>query len=249
MQKGMWQFGVRGLFCAVVVAAGMVTATFADDSTSQSAHYQVSELQFGSSDANQACSGAYCADGGVGGGIALGDGANNSTKAAFGQITSNDPLLEVIVDGGAYDLGEFSTAKPSVKEMSVKVRSYQSDGYMLQIIGSAPKHKRHTLKTLASPTTSQPGTEQFGINVVENTTPIIGKDPVQVPSGTFSFGEVTSNYNQTNKFMYHSGDVVARSVTESGETDYTISVLINVAGNTPAGRYTSDLSAVVIPLY
>ena len=45
------------------------------------------------------------------------------------------------------------------------------------------------------------------------------------------------------------GDVVASSDTSSSETDYTMSMIINVSNVTPGGRYNGVFSAVVVPLY
>lgn len=231
-----------------VLILGNLPLAFADSSTSSSSHYQASQLQFGSSDTNEGCSSQYCATTGVGG-IGTGDSASNSYSASFGPITSSDPLLEVIVNTGTSDLGNFDSLKTSTKTMTVKIRSYLSDGYMLQIVGTPPATHGHTLTALTTPTTSTPGTEQFGLNAVANTSPGVGADPVQVPSNQTSFGQVAPNYATANKFMYKSGDIVASSSKSSGETDYTISMVINIANDTPAGKYTTDFSAVVIPAY
>jgi hypothetical protein len=133
--------------------------------------------------------------------------------------------------------------------MTAKITSYLSSGYTVQMYGDPPKMRGHTITALTSPTQSQVGKEQFGINVVANTTPDIGANLKQVPDSTTSFGQVNSGYNTPNYFKYVSGDVIAHSSKSSGETDYTISMIINVSNETPAGHYTSDYSIVVIPVY
>jgi hypothetical protein len=70
-----------------------------------------------------------------------------------------------------------------------------------------------------------------------------------VPSTQTSFGQAADDYAVPNLFKYVSGDVVAYSDSESGRTDYTISMIVNVAGSTPAGQFTGEYSAVVIPVY
>lgn len=248
MLTGRWQrFVVLGL-AAIAILSGIQSA-YAVSPTSSSAHYQVSDTQFGSSSTSQTCSSQYCATAGVGGSTAGGGSASASYGANFGPITSSDPLLEVIVDPGQSDLGNFDSSHASTKIMKVKVRNYLSSGYIIQITGTPPHTYSHTIGGLSSPTSSQPGTEQFGINAVANTTPNVGADPVQVPSGTFSFGEAATGYDTANKFQYKSGDTVARSTKASGETDFTITMLVNVSNTTPAGQYSGDFSAVVIPSY
>jgi hypothetical protein len=232
------------LLVAIISGAGTAAAE-----TSSSAHYQVSETEFGATSNQQSCSGQYCARASIGDMTEGGDSKSPTSTAKFGSLTDSDPLLEVIVDPGLSDLGVLSTESTAFKTTTVRVRNYLSDGYTLQIVGNPPKFGDHTLNTLASPTSSTPGTEQFGINATDNSTPDVGADPLQVPSSQTSFGVVNDNYKIQNKFKYVSGDEVARSESESGRTDYTISMMVNVSNSTPAGHYTGDFSVVVIPVY
>lgn len=241
---------VRGGIGTWVVAALLLCAApdvYATVS-SESQNYHMTEMQFGSSTNTESCSDQYCAQASIGD-LATGESQSENTAATFGSNTPREPLIEVIVDPGVTDLGILETTKTATKTMIVRVKSYMSDGYMLQITGTPPTYDGHTLDTPAVPTSSTPGVEQFAINVAANTTPNVGATPVQVPSDDMSFGEVEADYATPNKFMYNSGDVVARSVTESGRTDYTISMIINVSSKTPAGHFVGDFSAVVIPEY
>lgn len=235
------------LLAVIVAASGRFGVAMAQTSTSSSAHYQVTQTQFGSGSTDASCSDAYCASTGIG--AVGGDTSNTANKANFGQVTGSQPRLEVSVDGGTSDLGVLSSDKTATKTMTVQVLSYLSGGYSLQILGDPPKYENHKLRALTTPTASQVGTEQFGINVVANTTPSVGADPLQVPSSTTSFGQPTDNYKTPNKFMYSSGDAVAHSAKASGQTTFTISMIVNISSATPAGHYFADLSAVVIPTY
>jgi len=217
--------------------------------SSSSSNYQITETQFNNGTGLQSCSGQYCAQATIGD-TAIGNAASSTVTAKFGAISSDsEPLLEVIVDPGESNLGTLTTETTATKTTSIKIRSYQSGGYQLQIVGNAPTYAGHALASPSTPTFSTPGTEQFGINLVANTLPTIGANPLQVPNEQTSFGVVNNDYNTTNKFMYSDGATVAHSNTESGETDYTVSMIINVANDTPAGHYTSDFAAVVIPVY
>lgn len=178
-----------------------------------------------------------------------GKSKSTGSTAQFGTVTDSEPLLEVIVDPGDSNLGVLSAESTAYKTTSIRIRSYLSSGYTLQIVGNPPKYGGHTLNAPSTPTSALPGTEQFGINAVANTTPNVGADPLQVPSSQTSFGVVGDDYKTPNKFKYVSGDEVARSDSESGETNYTISMIVNVANNTPAGHYSGDFSAVVVPVY
>ena len=215
--------------------------------TSSSPNFKVTETEFGSGSSAETCKGQYCMRGSIGNMV-----AGTSGTASFGPITPDIPTLEVIVAAGPEPshLGVLTTEQTATKTMTVKVRSYLSNGYFLQIAGNTPTYSGHSLAALGSPTAAAAGTEQFGINAVANTSPTnFGANAVQVPSSEFSYGTVEPNYSTPNLYMYQPGGTVARSLVASGQTDYTISMIINVANNTPAGLYSTEFSAVVIPMY
>jgi len=231
-----------------VVTSAIAGANIAMATTSRSPNYQTSETKFGSGASLDSCSGQYCSDVTIG---ELGDGQSSSTNysASFGPIADGEPLLEVIVEPGESNLGVLTTESTATKTTIIKVRSYMSDGYIMQIVGDPPKYDDHSLKALSVPTAATPGVEQFGINLTANTEPAVGKEPVQVPSGLFGFGKVSEDYGIANMFKYVSGDVVARSEVESGQTEYTLSIIVNISNSTPAGHYAGDYSALVVPAF
>ena len=234
------------IFCAVVIAAGCVGTAKAE--VSSSAHYKMTETDFNAGTTLQSCSTQYCAKSSAGGAL-NGDTAGASSAAKVGSVIDGDPLLEVLVNSGTSDVGTLTTEHTTTKTMTVQVRTYLSNGYSLQIVGDPPKFGTHTLTTLPTPTASRSGVEQFGINVVANTSPAIGTNPVQVPSDQTSFGVANDDYKTPNLFKYINGDVVAHSQSQSGRTDYTISMVMNISNGTPAGHYSGDFSAIVVPVY
>lgn len=243
-KRGFWRY-TYPLLVAGLLTIGSAGTVLAQVSSS-SDNYQATETQFSSGSALESCSDEYCARASIGDG---GAGSSNTITANFGAVTPDEPLLEVVVTPGESNLGVLTTEQTATKETTVQIRNYLSEGYTLQVIGDPPKYGDHALATSDTPEASDPGTEQFGINVVANTTPTVGKNPVQVPSGEFSFGAATEDYATPNRFMYASGDVIARSTMSSGRTDYTISMVINISNRTPAGHFSGDFAAVVIPLY
>jgi hypothetical protein len=132
-----------------------------------------------------------------------------------------------------------------------------ASGYIVQTVGSSPTNNAvspHSLNALTGGGTSSPGTEQFGINLVANTTGCgapanFGAAPVQIPDSTFSFGAAASGYNTCGTFKYNNGDTIASSSKSSGETDYTISYLFNISSTTPDGFYTFNQSIVATSTY
>jgi hypothetical protein len=236
------------LMLAAVLIVNAYTNT-ASAITAESDNYQVTESEFGVISPTQSCSGQYCAKASIGDMTSGGKSKNVTSTATFGPLTQGEPSLDVIVDPGESNLGILSSSQTASKTTTVSVRSYLSGGYMLQVTGSPPKYKDHTLNTPSTPTASFPGTEQFAINLVENTDPDIGAGPEQIPDNLTSFGTVEPNYETTNRFKYTSGDVVAKSTRESGHTKYTISMIINISNETPAGHFSGDFSAIAIPIF
>ncbi len=231
---------LRRYILAVVVATAVAgVPAFATVPSSQ--HYQLPESQFGSSPLNDSCSGQYCATSSIGDTI-VGETGNSKNTANFGSLTDDQPSLEVIVSSGNSNRGVFSTDHATTQTMTVRVRSYLSNGYTLQVIGDPPKYGGHMISALSTPTSSTPGTEQFGINVVANSSPNVGANPTHLDA-------ILSGYNTPNKFKYASGDTVAKAVKSSGQDNYTISMIVNISNATPAGHYSSDFSAVVTPVY
>lgn len=236
--------------CLLLVCGWTATAA-AGGSQSSSTHYSVNEVQIGGNgSALHDCSTNYCAQESLGNTVD-GQASSASYSAQFGADTTDVPLLEVIVSGGIQNLGVLDPSSTGTATDTIKIRSYLSSGYTLYITGAAPSQGEHTLKTLdtSCPCTSQPGAEQFGVNLADNTSPNIGAAPIQVPSGVFSFGSVESDYDQSDLFKYHNGDAVASSTKSTGETDYTLSMILNISNVTPGGRYSSTFSAVVVPPY
>lgn len=228
---------------ALVIAMGFTTVVYAD--TSSSPNYMVNETHFGIGGSLNDCSTSYCAKTSAGD-TTVGSASSSNYSAQFGFNTTNEPLLEIIVTGGDHDMGVLDSSHTGTAVSTIKIRNYLSNGYTLNIAGTAPSQGVHSLTTLTTPTTAHQGAEQFGINLADNTSPDIGANAVQVPDSSFSFGSVMSGYNQADLFQYHDGAAVASSAKSTGETDYTLSMIINVSNATPGGQYTGKFSAIVV---
>lgn len=228
--------------------AGATAAASTPESTTSSPNYKLAEPQFGTGSSINDCSENYCANTATGD-TAVGRMMGDNYRAQAGGATSDEPLLEVAASGGLANLGTLDPSKTATLTMTVGVRTYLTGGYVLQITGDPPGYGAHQLARIEKPAASRPGVEQFGINLVRNKKPALGADPVQVPSSQISFGRAAANYDTPDLFMYKDGDIVAQSDTDSGRTDYTISMILNISNTTPKGWYVSVFSAVVVPVY
>lgn len=246
----MWEHRLtkswRVVIALGVILAGMSVAQVSAQMSSGS--YQVNEAQFGSGSSVEQCSGSYCSNASLGD-LTNGSGSSNNYAAQFGFGTTDVPLLEVYATQGNTDAGLITTSTTGKVSAQVSVRSYLSNGYVMQITGTPPSTSGKPLTAMATAAASSPGTEQFGLNLRANTVPSIGADPVQVPDNTFSFGSVMAGYNTANQYKYVDGDIVARSLTSSGQTNFTVSLILNISDVTPGGKYFGSFSAVVVPMY
>ena len=232
---------------AVFVASTTATTTLAV--TAVSPNYEASEAEFGAGAALETCSGQYCAQATIG--TLGGETSSANFTAAFSTLDENDeePLLEVMIQPGESNLGKLDTDRTATRTMLVHVRSHFVGGYTLQIAGSSPSFNGYMLAVPIEPIASTQGSEQFAINAVANTEPQIGSDPMSTINSNDepAPGVVLPKYSTPNLFAYRNGDTVARSTSESSQIRYTISMIVNVAGTTPAGQYSGDFSAVVTP--
>lgn len=241
--RRLW--GLFGVALTTALFAALPWASEQAFAQSASDNYQVVESQFGNSSSNESCSSEYCAS------VSIGSDSKTSAASTpeFGQANYSEPLLEMIVIPGDSNLGNLTTEQAGAKTMQVKIRNYLTGGYRLQILGDAPKYQNHTLATSSTPVTSQPGTEQFGINVIENSTPDVGTNPILQPGEGDGTGLVLANYKIPNQFMYVSGQTIAETATNTGGADFTISMIVNISNQTPAGKYSGDFAAVVMPYF
>ncbi|MFI5271223.1 MAG: hypothetical protein ACHQT9_04220 [Candidatus Saccharimonadales bacterium] len=240
--------GVIFLLMIIVSTIGVFAAQ------SNSTNYQVNEVQFGAGGSLNSSSAHYNAQ------ESLGSTAGGVTKSAnyyanAGYLTPNAPFLEMVVNAATINLGTLDVASTSTGTATFHVRAYVDSGYEVVSMNDPPVNEEgKLLATIPTAAASSVGTEQFGINLVNNLTSCtpaapanFGADPVPVPSGSYATGQAATGYNTCGKFQYNKGDIIAQSnINGWGETDYTISYIANINSLTKAGVYnmTQDLVAV-----
>jgi hypothetical protein len=233
------------LFCIVFSHEGLA---FAGTST----NYRIDDSYFGPGGVLDSGSTNYQFQSGQQsvGNTGVTEGASTNYQSQGGFTTTNDPRLSCVINTSSINFGSLSTSVASTATATFSVLNYTSYGYVVSIIGSPPSSGSHTLANMSSTVASSAGTEQFGINLVANTSPTtFGANPVQVPDSTFSFGAAASNYNTTNNFRYNSGETIAQATKTSGQTNYTISYIVNAATTTPGGSYSGNQALVCTGTY
>lgn len=228
---------VAGIACCLVASAA------AD--TSKSTNYQFDESLVGGSGLTSESSPNFQAGESIGD-IAVGDSNSTNYQINSGYTTTGDPALAFYVNS-ATNFGDFSPSLTAVATSTFQVLNYTSYGYIVQIMGTTPTNGSHVIPGMASTGPPTIGTEQFGINLVANTSPItFGADPA---NAIFGVGVAATNYNTANNYRYVSGETIAQGPKSSGLTTYTISYIVNVKSTTPGGQYTSNQTLVCIGTY
>lgn len=189
-------------------------------------------------------------DGGsTAGDLAVGTSRSANYRTDSGYNTDGEPRLSFVIDTAYVGLGTLDITQTRTGTATFNVLAYNASGYVVRVNGTSLYNGFHYLNPLAVDTTSSAGTEQFGLNTVANSSPLLGAGPVQVPSTDFSFGTagdgVTNAYAQANKFRFNNGEIIASSNRDSGETDYTLSFIANISAITSTtARYSTELSLV-----
>lgn len=213
---------------------------------SSSTNYRVEESTFGVGGELDASSPNYRSKQSAGE-TTIGNTSSANYQANAGFNTTDQPMLEFEVTSGNIDLGVLNTASTATANGTFSIRTYLSGGYVVTAVNDPPKNESGVaLNSLTSPTASSAGAEQFGINLVANTSPTtFGSNPSQSPDSTFGFGFASSGYNTANLYKYVKGDKIAESATSSGKTIFTVSYIFNVSALTKAGNYNTDQTFVV----
>ncbi len=181
------------------------------------------------------------------GSLSIGHAASQNYQVIAGAKTTNDPVLRFAITSGSANLGSFSPSTAAVATATFSVLNYTSFGYVVQVTGTPPTNGAHQIPGMATTGVSQPGIEQFGMNLVANTSPT--SFGANHDNGGFGFGEIAPNYNTPNEFRYVQGETIALAPKDSGLTHYTLSYIVNVASLTPGGRYTTDQTLIVTGTY
>jgi hypothetical protein len=248
MGERYWRILATALFILLPV---LLQRTFAS-AQGASSSYRIDESYVGPGGELESGSSNYSVQAGqqTTGNTGVVEGASTNYKTQGGATTTSDPTLRCVVNAASLNLGALSIGATSTATATFSVLNYTSYGYNVSIIGNPPTMGSHSLNGLSSNSASAVGTEQFGVNLVANTSPtVFGAFPVQVPDGTFSFGNATSNYDTPNSYRYVSGETVASAPKSSGQTNYTISYIVNVSTNTPGGTYTGDQAILCTGTY
>ena len=138
------------------------------------------------------------------------------------------------------DMGTLDTSQTLTAQSQMAVGTNASGGFAITANGSAPSAGTNVISPSQNPSVSAPGTNQFGINLVENNQPTVGINP----EGEWANALPSAEYSIPNRYKYVSGDVIAFSPNVSLMKKFTVSYILNASPGLCAGMYTTTITFV-----
>lgn len=146
--------------------------------------------------------------------------------------------------GDFLDFGEFSKTSVKTVESQMIVAENAAFGVNIFASGITLTSGNNIIPNLVAPTTSSPGTSQFGLNLRANSNPNTGQDP----SGPGTVNP-TPDYNIPNRFTFRSGDAVASGTGSSDLRKFTTTYIANIANGQAPGVYNTTLTYIALASY
>ena len=164
--------------------------------------------------------------------------ASYGIKAGFQELYP-DQFLSFSISNTAISLGTLSRTQTKTNSHTMTLATNATNGFLVTVSGSTLSSGGNTISAIGSSAAAASiGNEQFGINLVANSTPSIGANP----SGTAPIGSAAAQYNTANFFAFNSGATVASSAGNINQTIFTVSYIANIASGTEAGTYATTLT-------
>lgn len=116
-----------------------------------------------------------------------------------------------------------------------------ASGYGITYYGDTLKYNGNSIAAMATKTTSTTNTEQFGINLKQNTTPSTGANKSGSGSGT-----AASDYDTADQFRYivNTTTPLASAGVATLSNIFTVTYIVNVGQTTPAGAYSTTITYI-----
>ena len=138
------------------------------------------------------------------------------------------------------DMGELTSTNTVTAQSQMAVGTNASAGFAITANGDPPSAGTASINEMDTPAASKPGTNQFGINLVANTSPVVGEDP----QGPFANGVPAVDYGTPDVYKYQSGDLVAYSPNVSLMRKFTVSYILNASSSLKPGVYSTTITFV-----
>lgn len=154
-------------------------------------------------------------------------------------VTVSDDCLSTI--GDSLDLGNLNVNTPKVATSQFASATNAANGYTVSISGNSLTSGNNVIQAIGALSTSVPGTNQFGINLRQNTSPSIGEEPSG--SGTAA---ALAGYNIPDNFLFNSGSNIVSAPGSDNFRKFTVSYIVNISRNQPAGIYSTTMTFIAL---
>ncbi len=138
------------------------------------------------------------------------------------------------------DMGTLAENDTLTATSQMAVGTNASGGFVITANGSPLSAGTNVIDGVSTPSESIQGTNQFGINLVANSSPAIGNDP----EGTWANAVPSPDYSVPNKYTYRSGDVIAFSPNVSLMKKFTVSYIVNSSPSLRPGTYATTINYI-----
>lgn len=138
------------------------------------------------------------------------------------------------------DMGQLTPRVTLTAQSEMAVGTNASGGFAITANGTPPAAGTNVIDSPTIPTENKIGSNQFGINLVENNAPRLGKDP----EGEWANAVAAPGYNTPNRYKYVSGDTVAYSPNVSLMKKFTVSYVLNSRQDLRPGVYTTTITYI-----
>lgn len=137
-------------------------------------------------------------------------------------------------------MGTLDPESTLIAQSQMAIGTNATGGFAITANGTSLSAGTNVIDAASTLSESQPGTNQFGINLVENTEPMIGRDP----EGPWTNAVTTPEYSVPNMYKYVPGEVVAYSPNVSLMRKFTVSYILNSEANLRPGVYTTTITYI-----
>lgn len=166
--------------------------------------------------------------------------ASYGAKAGFRELYW-DQYITLSLGATSVNFGTANYQESHTATHTLMIDTNAVKGFNLTVSGNTLTKGSDTITAIGS--TAQPysyNTEQFGINLVDNSSPDIGANP----SGTSPIGSASSPFGTANYFAFNdtTTNTIASASTDVNLTTYTVSYLLSTAVTTQTGNYSTTLT-------
>lgn len=140
--------------------------------------------------------------------------------------------------GTSLSFGELSRNEPRFLTSQFAGATNDESGYIVTLSGITMTSGSNTIAPLSPGGSSTAGSSQFGLNLVSNTSPLVGQAVIGIGSAAPAAG-----YGTTNQFKF-ANEVIALSSLPTDFNRFTVSYIVNIASSQPPGIYNSTLTYI-----